>query len=64
MAKALLVWWYLIIALASVANPMIAIFQLASGNLGGAAMFAGLSIASWVVARNTLQDARKGGGWG
>ena len=53
MGRILLLWWIMIVSLACVANPCIAIVQFMAGNFGGAALFSLFSIVSWLVARVT-----------
>jgi hypothetical protein len=61
-ALVLLVFWVVIVALASIANPCIAAAQLVAGNYGAAALFLALSIASWLVARLTWKDLKQSRG--
>lgn len=55
MATALLWWWKIVIAFAVVANIGITINLISEGSWG-AAYFAGLAVASILVARNTWRD--------
>lgn len=57
-SRLLLLWWYVVIAFASIANPLVAIFQLYQGDLVGGAFFGAFTAVSWLVVRNVLRDVR------
>lgn len=57
--RIILAWWVGLVALASIANPYIAIGQLTEENYAAAALFAGFSIVSWLVAKATWGDLKR-----
>lgn len=59
MERGLLTWWVIVLAFASIANPLIAIVMLVQRHHGAAVLLGVFSVWSWLVIRATLSDLIK-----